>query len=764
MGKKRKQIFTRPLFDEWLLFATGAPHKQAEFRLIADLIYKADMAAVEANPTTTKRPLKLGISILDELASYHSAVEDGVTGTDNVRQKAFEAAEDFDHLREGHSLHNRLLAKLSREHPIAHDQDNIKSALRHIRLFTEDFTASLPLDIWRLVAPVLSRLPEEGGGNVNPKLLYLADGTTLKGPIITRNGKEFITIVDIGPIVKTCGPHRLFETIREAAAQLREEENPGIPRYEEIPYIVHCDCAIARLSDAKEDSLVEFKSELEMRVFLPDGISTPIKKSPNILATSDDYLALTGRQDHALTEDLGGYIANHSPRRMVFDQLMAHLRDVRLREQDLDENLVYMHLHSGDEIQQARKTKLKIARPTALPRWNLTRINGSPVMNFAPTPGEFAEHLSGEFRFKGNRPRHPDVVILPPFDPKNPVARIHAMQALMDITTAKQIDQRFYPVQIIVQNLNRCYDDLMRLHKGFMSMGYCGDYERHPFYDGSSGARSILTDTVGYKATGMVHEISGSRMDDLDRATSQLVEWHGRNYVRNHEKPRDDGELRGSPFDDIFGVGYFSSATCQRRLSLETAGQFGSFVGKKGYALITGGGDQYLMNAPIDPYIRNGGKHLGLFSTFGLVAKETAFGRLRPAQLSQVTRVIGTRIVKNLLKWPDQITSWDGGRGTGQEECGFLSARYRGRTDLVRGKYLVGFDPYHNDPGNSIQRLQIIAMFGPDAPINLAKDHDAYAESHGFRYATDLPEIERITLENAGFCMKRMGNTVPSPV
>ena len=291
------------------------------------------------------------------------------------------------------------------------------------------------------------------------------------------------------------------------------------------------------------------------------------------------------------------------------------------------------------------------------------------------------------------------------------------------------------------------------MHRGYINHGYCGDFDRQDFYDGRHAQNPIVrVKGVTHNATGMVDELIGSNMAALEMALRQIIDARLENYTRQHINARPDGELKISEDKNIFGVAYFSSATSDKRLSLETAADYGKFLAEERLALISGGGNQHLMWACPKAYIKHNGLWYGAISTFGLVAKETTAGHLpREAKMSRLTETLGTRI-ETLLDVPDQYTAWDGGRGTGQEASSFLSAQ-KLRPDLVKNKKFYFFDPYANYKTSymSIQALHIDAMLGEGAYKKMCKDHDVFAHLNVF-LATEVNGLKRETLKNAGEC------------
>lgn len=721
------------LYDDLFLFGTSALQKPADMAIIS-------------RSQREEYGLRFGIFPLDEWVTYHAAVEDGINGHDNNILKAKEAADAFDHLRPDHSMHEPLLTRLRKEKLIAYDPKNPDQAMKHIWLLTEDTTASMPLDIWRKAAETI--LP-----HVDPHLIYSdIQAKIIKGEdeAKTIQGVKYVVMPDIGPLLRSAKPYPFFEALRKAGAELG---------YSEIPYYIHCDCAATRLSDSKQDQFFKFQDTKELRVYLPDGINTPLVESKKEITTSDDYLCLPNNTSRPISADLGHYVINESPRRLVLDKIAKRLQTLHQREKD---NVVTFPLAAAASTELPKKTKkadkgLKIISLSTISSepgssgWNLKKI-GDETLKYKvaePSAEGFIDALGMEFPFKSNNKiRHPDLVILPPFDNTDPVQRIHAAANFTKATTGKQIDPRMYPVPVVVMNLNGCYDQLMALHRGYINLGYCSDYERQPFYDVRSAADPIVTvKGVMHRATGMVDELVGNRESDLYRALMEVKPVRLEHYARRHIKPLSDGELKFEEYPEIFGVGYFSSATSQKRRSLETAGAYGEFLARQNMALYTGGGDKDLMYAPVKPYVRNHGPYLGVFSTFGLVTKETAKGHLPPAQMSRLTRSIGPRI-GHLLGMPDQFVAWDGGRGTGQERAAFLAAQIL-RPDLVADKKFYSFDPHARDKtDNTIHRLQIDAELGEGAYDKLLKDHDAFSHLN-FYLTTELKHLKSLTLENA---------------
>jgi hypothetical protein len=202
----------------------------------------------------------------------------------------------------------------------------------------------------------------------------------------------------------------------------------------------------------------------------------------------------------------------------------------------------------------------------------------------------------------------------------------------------------------------------------------------------------------------------------------------------------------GSLPDDMFCVGYFASASSDRRVPNESAERYGGIVADLGCSASTGGGDQHLMWAFPKGYRQHGGKYLAVFSTPGLVIKETRNGFLPPAEKARIVRSIGTRIWPHLLQTPHMFASWEGGNGTGEENGAVLVGKLLGLPEL-RDKNLYLFDSYANDAAlssRSIQRLQINAMFGPGAYTRAERDHDAFVR-FGMRLATDVDELADYT-------------------
>ena len=391
--------------------------------------------------------LRVHFSLMDEWTSYHAAVEDGFSGAHNVHLKAKDAADSFDHLRPGHSLHPTLLKKMARENYIKHDTKNIGPSLNHIWMMTEDMTASFPVDIWTETATRLSRY-------VDPNLLYLSNSLILKGEdnIKDRKGRPYIVVTDIGPILKSARPHKFFETLRRAALKLGHDH---------IPYINHSDCAITRLSDSREDGFIHFEAENEQRVFLPHGIDKPILESPRSVVLADDYLCTVDDPSQPLTAHYEHYLSRLGPRAMIMDKIITHMKKMRSRD-----NIIHFP-QAAHIVTEKKPEKLKIVQLAPLSDgWNLTQVRGHEVKTIVPTSEDFIEELGMRFQFKPQTYRHPDVIILPPFDANDSAARIHAVTAFTKATTAKQIDPRFYRVPIVVVNLNGCYDQIMAVAPG----------------------------------------------------------------------------------------------------------------------------------------------------------------------------------------------------------------------------------------------------------------------------------------------------------
>ena len=639
---QRQRIAANRLVDFLLLMGSKQPHKIDDYAAISAAYFRNHNVLAE-------------VRALTEFIGHHSAVEDG-DRTQNSNKKLRAAEEAVRSLRDD-----------NRRNPLLHFIDRLRSERlsfvnrsfdsKRIRIGSDDTTSSLPTVIWDRMLPTLRSRVE---------------ASALVADIHEIDGISYASVRDIGPIMAAVGAEDFWNTAREAAL------SEGLT---EVKIHTHVTCYL-KSPAVPEAPAEKFEGHSVSYLFAPNGLAEPLRKPVNApLATSEHFLCLPHARHRAIAEDMAGYIVNdvHNARAQAFSKIVQSLNGATKKV-------------SLEIIRAKREACTPEVVPPAQGLWLVQpslgaqrgRIGDLEVVQQAQTRQSFSasifyDHLSMNFVLGGNREmQHADALLFAPFNPADSAQLAYNNAMVCSAIVAKQLDPRYAHVPVVMQNLNGCYNGIIRQLKAYINSGFCNDFLRRTGLD--------LPAKVRHLPLYFIDVVSGSSQAALDDASARLFNKRLKGYCRV-EAETEESVSGGHPAPEgLFTISEFGSATSIKLKLNQSAAEMSAFAADIGAGLRWGAGDQYTMGAIAEGFRRTGGLYLEGTSTYALINNETKHGEMPPCDHWHLHQTIGPRI-RDLFE-SNVMISLSGGAGTGQEGAALLALKLFA-PELMQGKSLV---------------------------------------------------------------------------
>ena len=565
-------------------------------------------------------------------------------------------------------------------------------------VMADDTTSALPKDIWDLLFPVL-------------RAEHVVESSLKATPHRFKEEphEEYMSVIDIGPILASVGQGEFWELVRRTAAKIdRYKKGAPIPVYHQVS------SAVTRLSDSKRAPLTILKAHTALQVYTPNGLEGTVTSASPIPIT-EDFLCLRGDPERPLSAHYDTFLLEESTRSKILTKLNALVErneaSIPTDPMGYFEASRYIYHRTTQKFRTQKKLigKLKLVQPTEgfeeAPSFRTSSFQvrkrvSRQVWEDKPNQ-DFLNALSMDFDF-GEETGHADALILAPFDATNAEQRTYNSVMFDSVQVAKATDRRYHPVPVVIMNYKGCWDHKIGhdigAHFHYARSGFNKDVIRRPVHDGlRQGERIVNASDIEHIPLFYGDVLSGDDLPKLIAARNDVLNFRLRDYYRIETK-RHGFRSGGTPRpEELYTATVFASACSDKLVDQKNGFAVGRMLGELKMGITSGGGDQHLMVEPLLGYNETrqaGCSHSTCVSTHSIVKSETKEGRIATCDYWEMHDLMGDRLY-TLLKSGHMYISIGGGNGTGMETGASILLMKHLAPKLMRDRLIVyiGEDP-----------------------------------------------------------------------
>lgn len=608
-----------------VIFATHTRQKVAEFKLVLQ-----NIGTQKGIPTLTLQ--------LKQLFSHGAAVEDGASAIRNAEKKKDEAEQAVPHLLDPYDDAHKQLVQACANNGLTSDP-------RYTILASEDSVTGIPTAI---AAQFIDKLRKKG---VNASLLENISS-------YTHEGRDYSLLIDYGQIKEAIGPYKFHELLRQVAHE------SGLYKNNDVPILDMASVSWSRLSDnpaaPRREPILVCRAVL---LYAPHGLDQKLEKPEGLIQP---------KHFHCLPEDKTKPIGDQ-------DNYLQHVLEDGFRSAIIEELFPLASAGLPQATYAAAghaTTKRSLRNPRIV---SLTKSNykvpphkGLSIADHAPKSfDEFSSLLACELSKKPGVGNTPDVIVIPPYVPKNDDERVKLNFMLANIVIAKQIDPRFLHTEVIMMNKDGCFDEFLATSDELSNAGLNGNYWRYIDVEFNRAYGKDHPNVTLY-ANSYFTVIRGHEQKSITAAAHDYIRHALRGMTRSAYKPEPpaQGENNQNPGDEQLVVVPFMSATNENKSLSRNAARLGKIALKAGYHILYGG----MTKGPGAALLKVARSITTAVSTSALLKTESD-GRFAPGLAAWFLYSTIEKRARHLIDKGDAFMVLDGGIGTLQEVALVMLAR-----------------------------------------------------------------------------------------